>query len=259
MADIVHGCVALLDALGTRTASIEQATAYLDTLSDIQTVVAEFQMPTGERELRGRVTPKHPGGAFRVRFFSDTILITLPFDRDHLNWVPVARMFAGVSSVIAVGLKRGILFRGAIAIGQYVESEDAVLGPAILDAAQWFETPELFGAIATPNAMFSIQRILLDRPEGEGSDDWPVGARQSLGIPYDVPLKNNKTLSTHAADWTFSARIRSSEAAKNIEKWFFSVVQDLIVSPDVEAKYRHSLDFLRHCQSRWKAACRAHD
>jgi len=165
----------------------------------------------------------------------------------------VARIFSGVSSVIATGLMRRILFRGAIAVGEFVESDDAVLGPAVIDAAHWYEMPDFFGAIATPNAMFSIETILADKPAEEGSEDWPVGASESMGRPYEVPLKNGKCLKTHAADWTISAWVRSREASENMEKWFYSILQKFPVSPEVEAKYRNTVAFLHHCRKTRKS------
>lgn len=76
------GCVALLDALGQRTASVDQAMSYLETLADIRTVVSEFSL--GGDDARGRVMPEFPGGEFGIRFFADSILITLPFERQHI-------------------------------------------------------------------------------------------------------------------------------------------------------------------------------
>lgn len=253
MIETKHGCVALLDALGTRAASVEATMAYLDSLKDIKVLVAEFSMAITDKERVGKKRHAYPGGDFRIRFLGDSILITLPFDPEHLNWVPVARIFSGVSSIIATGLMRGILFRGAIAVGEYVESDDAVLGPAVIDAAHWYEMPDFLGAIATPNAMFSIATILADKPAEEGSGDWPVGASESMGRLYEVPLKNGKTLKTHAADWTFSACVRSREASANIDKWFFSILQKFPVSPEVETKYSNTIAFLHHCRETRKS------
>jgi len=250
-----YGCVALLDALGTGTASLDQSTAYLNALGDIRTVISEFSMERRDRKQMGRVPEKYSGGEFRVRFFADSILITLPFEREHANWLPIARMFVGLSAIVAVSLSRRILFRGAVAIGDYIESEDAVLGPAVLDAAHWYEMPDMFGVIATPNAMFSIQRILLDHAAVKSM---PAGGVKLMGLSYRVPLKTGKTLETHVADWTSSARIRLRDASTDIEHWFFGVLQDCLVSPDVEAKYRNSLEFLRHCEVLRAASYRNH-
>jgi len=85
MIETKHGCVALLDALGTRATSVEATMAYLDSLKDIKALVAEFSMPGDDREKVGKKLPAYPGGDFRIRFFGDSILITLPFDPDHLN------------------------------------------------------------------------------------------------------------------------------------------------------------------------------
>lgn len=243
MIETRFGCVTLLDALGTRTASTAQTQAYLASLADIRDVIARFEL--GDDDPRsGRIAPEFPGGEFRIRFFGDSILITLPFEREHLNWVPIARMFYGAGAVVATALGRGILFRGALAIGEYVESADAVLGPAVLDAAHWYEMADMFGVIATPSAMFPIRRLLAD---GAAVATWPAGAVEAMGVPYTVPLKTGKTVVTNVADWTFSARVRSEHARRNIEQWFFTALQDTLVSPEVEAKYKHSLDFLRHC------------
>lgn len=247
MVETKYGCVTLLDALGTCTASTEQTRAYLTALADIKEVISRFEVGDDGAQA-GRVVPEHPGDDFRIRFFGDSILITLPFDRERLNWVPIARMVSGVGAVVATALSRRILFRGALAIGEYIESEDAVLGPAVLDAAHWYEMADMFGVIATPSAMFPIRRLLAD-PMAVAT--WPAGAVEAMGVPYAVPLKTGRSVSTNVADWTFSARVRSELAGRNIEEWFFTMLQDALVSPEVEAKYRHSLEFLRHCARRW--------
>lgn len=244
------GCIALLDALGTRTASLEQTRSYLEALADIRELMREFAIT--EEGSGGRIVPEHPGGEFRIRFFADSILITLPIEREHLNWVPIARTFSGVAAVLATAFGRGILFRGAIAIGNYIETDDAVLGPAILDAAHWYESADLFSVLATPNALFNIRRLLCDRNDMEL---WPVGAVEMLGLPYDVPMKNGKSVHTHLVDWTFSARIRSCDASVDIERWFYGIIADYIVTPDVESKYRNTLQFLKLCDSEWKRRC----
>jgi hypothetical protein len=245
------GCIALLDALGTRTASLEQTKSYLAALVDIRELMKEFAIT--DEDTRGRVVPEHPGGEFRIRFFADSILITLPIDREHLSWFPIARTFSGVGAVLASAFGRGVLFRGAIAIGHYIETNDAVLGPAILDAAYWYESADLFGVLATPNAYYTIRRLCRDR---EQVDSWPVGAMEALGRPYDVPLRDGKSLQTHLVDWTFSARVRSREASEDIKRWFYGVIADYIVKPEVESKYRNTLHFLEVCDSEWKRRCR---
>jgi len=82
-----------------------------------------------------------------------------------------------------------------------------------------------------------------------------VGAVEMLGRPYDVPLKNGKSVHTHLVDWTFSARVRSRDAASDIERWFYGVIADYIVTPEVESKYRNTLQFLKLCDSEWKRRC----
>jgi hypothetical protein len=247
MPEDLYGCVVLLDALGMRTVSIEQTKSYLAALADIREVMSEFAIT--EETSHGREMPEHPGGEFSIRFFADSILITLPVEREHMNWAPIARTFSGTGAVLATAFNRGILFRGAIAIGNYIETNDAVLGPAILDAAHWYETANMFGVFATPNAMFTIRRLLCDR---EDIESWAIGAVESTGLPYEVPLNSGLTIDTHMVDWSFSAGVRSRDAAHDIEKWFYKVLERYPVTPDVELKYRNTLSFLNHCQTRRK-------
>jgi hypothetical protein len=54
----------------------------------------------------------------------------------------------------------------------------------------------------------------------------------------------------------FGARIRSREAFQNLERWFFTALQDCMVSPEVESKYKNSLAFLRHCDALWRSHSR---
>lgn len=231
-----YGCVVLLDALGTRMLGPEECIQYLDHLKDIKKLLSEFsdaQQDAFSTKLSYLGLP--PESDFHVRFFGDTILVTLPCEKKNLNWHLLTRIFWGVANLIAHAMERGILFRGAVAVGEYVETRDAVLGPAVNDAAQWYDLPDLFGAIATPSMMLLLRYVL--------SDPQIVRSLPEQGIPglavqeWVVPLNTGKTLTTVVADWMLAAYQIIPEAETNLERWFLKNIRRCPIPPEVESKY----------------------
>ena len=69
------GCIALLDALGTRSASLEQTRSYLEALADIRELMREFEIT--EEGSGGRIVQEHPGAS--SAFGSSPIQFSLRF------------------------------------------------------------------------------------------------------------------------------------------------------------------------------------
>lgn len=90
------------------------------------------------------------GGAIEVRTFGDTILMTignstLPIPAD------IEAAAAWSSFLVATGLDSGYRFRGAIAAGDFISTPEAIIGPAVADAAAWYERADWIGVHVTPS------------------------------------------------------------------------------------------------------------
>jgi hypothetical protein len=87
----------------------------------------------------------------------------------------------------------GCPLRGAFAVGEFfVGDERTVLGPAVSDAASWFEAADWIGVHATPHASMVIQSVL----EKSG------GKLGHVLLGYDVPMGATKSeVRLKAVNW----------------------------------------------------------
>jgi hypothetical protein len=92
--------------------------------------------------------------------------------------------------VLVTGLKTNIAWRGSVAIDHYVIDDSSVLGPAVADAAAWYEAANWLGIVATPRT----SHILKSDPAINGSF-----------VDYDVPLSGGThTSRLPAVNWVQS-------------------------------------------------------
>ncbi len=53
----------------------------------------------------------------------------------------------------------GVLLRGAVSVGEYVRSDNSILGPAVKEVADWYEKSEWMGVVATPSCENVINKL----------------------------------------------------------------------------------------------------
>src|SRR5688572_17006824 len=85
-------------------------------------------------------------------------------------------------------------FRGAFAVGEYfVGDSRTVLGPAVSDAASWFEAADWIGIHATPHASMFIQSLL---------EQSPGSKLDHVLLDHEVPLtKDRPKQKRKAVNW----------------------------------------------------------
>ena len=121
------GIVALLDAIGARTADMEGTIAYLHSLDAIRAEIEAAEAATLDDEEEKDETARALVTALRPRFFGDSILMTYPVpeekDFTNLFW----RMGFVLNCLVPAAMERGILFRGAVSVGSYVREQGRVV------------------------------------------------------------------------------------------------------------------------------------
>ena len=135
--------------------------------------------------------------------FGDTIILTWETAK-RWEGAYIECLEPCISKIIPLGIANGLLLRGAISVGKYIETTDStatVLGPAIRDAAFWYEEVQWIGIIATPKCGLVI--------EHESSLDRSWSKSVSLGIDsawvkYNVELKENNTKKLYAVNWSIA-------------------------------------------------------
>jgi hypothetical protein len=242
-----YGIVVLLDALGTRTATIDEARAYLSSLAVLQHDVKN-SLEVFLREHSQETLEFYNNLA--VHFFGDSVLLIY----DIVPTEPLHRYLAYLCSVLQVfyitALEQGILFRGAISIGEYLQEENVFLGPAINDAAAWYDQIDLIGTVATPSATIRI----LDAYNTKSPDAKDPTHRERLDMfKYSVPLKRGGTETLFAINWPAAIDYgEGSPKEKNYLKLYYSLIKRFPIPFGTESKFRNTEAFVTTGSAVWK-------
>ena len=80
-------------------------------------------------------------------------------------------------------LVEGILFRSSVSLGTFYVDDDTntVMGPAVTDAAAWYDSADWVGINATPHATLAIQALI----------EHERGTVGHVLIDYPVPMKKD--------------------------------------------------------------------
>lgn len=221
------GIVAILDALGTKLLSVQEAIRFVALRDSI------MQFTTNELAARVR---DFDLSRLRILTLNDTVIfayetageVTLS---DVLNFCHLLRI-AETKSIV-----HGFPFRGAFAIGDFfVGDERTILGPAISDAAAWFEAADWIGINATPHATIFVD-ALLERSVGAKLD--PVL------VNHSVPLKNNKTRQLKAINWPkgFAIAGLRPDGEGSTRGLVLSAFAKRSVPKGTESKYTNAIEF----------------
>lgn len=223
------GIIVLLDALGIQNSSIEESKKFVGLLRGAQN--------TFEPYLNSYSSSKeHTNNHYKnvkptTRTFGDTLLLAweLPEDKDLYDYINTVS--ASVGYIIKYGIESGVLFRGAMSIGKYLESDTTIIGPAITDAAAWHEQADWFGCIATPNCSMVIN---IECKE----NNYPNI------IKYNVPLKSGKKIDLWCVSWPSHV----FEDKKEIDKilWFYQNIPKFNIPIGTEQKYINAEDFCKN-------------
>lgn len=182
--DFEHGIVAILDALGTASYQEPEVRRFVDSrrhVLDLLTEKAEGVLG----EIRAQMIATFT--------FNDTILIILRTGEREPRLKQISAFFTILRKFLVDSLTHKILFRGSIAIGTfYVNDEtNTVMGPAVTDAAAWYDKADWVGVHATPRANLVIERWLEHESATKGN----------VMLDYDVPLKQGGIVRTKVVNW----------------------------------------------------------
>lgn len=243
------GVVILLDALGVRgTASEDGTIAVLSRLVEVLdsantfiqsgqfqalllAIVGIFSNVTAK--MGAQVAPPSPmvqvPSPPRVIGFGDAVLIVAAGPRPPREYLPWAGMVVG--PYLAGSLTKGVLLRGAISVGRWAEYKGLVAGPAVDDAAEWYDKADWSGVLLTPSTGYGL--AALEEETKHRFSDFT-----SWKVPFqDRKLSSGATaLEMTVVDWT-----RSVLADREQILTAFSQRRIPIAA---ESKYRNTLRFL---------------
>jgi hypothetical protein len=138
---------------------LDDASKYLDLIQVIETSIKRYLTAILDAEdVDPQIFDK-----LSIRFFGDTLLITYEIkDRSKEQ-----QYFVGLGFILRLflceALQLGLMFRGSLSLGDYVDKDSVVLGPAISDAAAWYEELDMMGVVLTPHATLALKQMYLIR------------------------------------------------------------------------------------------------
>lgn len=168
-----------------------------------------------------------------VRTFGDTILFTWNVGKDRVMkslW-PVADW---LQRILYLGLYRGLALRGAVSVGEYLEAEDTVIGPAVADAAAWYEQADWFGAMLTP----ALKYHLITAIDSPGLSDMQC---ERWFVEYDVPLKGGGKLKQWVVAWPYL--VYASKKPPTPRATLATILWSFPKPKGTESKYENSFRF----------------
>ena len=231
-----YGVVVMLDALGGRTLNRQDTDDFLDRRRKfIENLKNAFcELPDSSRQ--------HHISEPDVFTFQDTIIISWHFGElgfKHHPEVVLPELGLWLMQAMKIGIEIGFPFRGAIAIGDYIKETNCLLGPAVSEAASWYERADWLGIIAAPSCGHHIYRIaeLCRLPKLDSY----IGDRF---IQYDVPLVNEGPMKLWAVSWPKAYCKPDYHGARGD---FFCHLVELAVPVGTERKYANTVNFFDHC------------
>lgn len=237
------GFIVLLDALGARTTDSEVSRRYLTELNGLKEKLASTKEWAALSEKN-----------FRFRFFGDSVLMTysIPEDSDetHIKNSLMAVLFIS-SKFMCDALEAGIPFRGALSIGKYLSNQErnVDLGPAITDAASWYDKGDLLGIMVTPHTTNYLKALYKVTSRSSSTQTEALGA--GALVLYNVPLSKGYSgkidrIETYMVNWTFVIPAYYSEPdISDWLLWFYYKIKSIQVPPGTETKYSNTEAFIR--------------
>jgi len=224
-----RGLIAILDALGAATYSESEIDKFLES----RELVLEKLNQRAEAGLIDKAR-------LRLFTFNDTVVIVyLAVAGQDVSLKDIDTFAVRLRAFMMHSFESQILFRGSISVGEFRLVDDAtntVMGPAVSDAAAWYNQADWIGIAATPHATMFIQSLL--ERESKNLDH--------ILVDHDVPLRvkgssvNAKAVNWPKAFYVTGLRPKLKGGARSM---ILSFLARHRVPLGTESKYQNTIDF----------------
>ena len=249
---VKHGFVIMLDALGVRNLSIEESNDFLagrDKLlewfeqesrkyfDNLVTMMRFLERVVGDPSAidpSSRAFPMPPSPPAYYTF-GDTILITweVPTVAEFMHMMA---LFMLMGKTFVQGLTLGLPLRGAMSCGAFIEASGTVLGPAIADAANWFDKADWLGLIATPHLGIILDLVIAAFSTPQDTSFWLVR--------NDVPIKDSDAVrNLWCPSWPYWYAVHTDLGSQRPKVLFHHHLAHFPVPWGAEQKYANTIAF----------------
>lgn len=226
-----YGVVVFLDALGIK--GIWKHKKPKDILANWESLVSKSKKFLEESEKLA--------GNYTLYAFSDTIIIVAKDDDIEILLLEMGKI---IKAIIIVGIVYDFYFRGCMSIGEFFESkENIIIGPAVDEASQFYETTNWIGVHTTSSASSILQRL-----EEKGGSEL-----DRYFINYNIPTKKGTekgwAVKLHH-DFKFNSIGDIPEKLKDMSfKDFVHYQLEHPTDPIGGQKWKNTLDFITYIKS----------
>lgn len=233
--------VALLDMLGAATNDAEVTKRIYDQVEalrqSMEDIIAQLR--------RDAVIASEEFQEPQFTIFGDTVLFLWQLDEQD-RYLPVVGNALGHLFVGA--LQHGIPLRGALSFGHAAYDDRVAVGPAVSDAAAWYEEANALAVLVTPRTGLILDVYNQQNP----------GLVAQAFARFDFDLKQAQTRRTlWTVAWPAVLRercLRDGIPEADMRPRLLKTLHRLFVMPKgTETKYYEALRFYDHCAEDWAA------
>lgn len=233
--------VALLDVLGARKDDVEMMGRVYEQVETLRGIMERIV----DQLRRDAACVPEEFHEPQFMIFGDTVQFLWQLD-DQQKYLPVVGNALG--HVFVDALQEGIPLRGALSFGHAVYDDRVAVGPAVSDAAGWYEEANALAVVVTPRT-----GLILDVYDRQNTQ-----LVSQAFATFDFALKQAQTRQQlWTVAWPAVLRERclaSGIPEADIRPRLLTTLHSLFTMPrGTETKYYEALRFYDHCAQQWAA------
>ena len=237
----LEGAVAFLDALGTKG---------IWARSEPKKYVESWELLlTDWKKYSQQLYPNDSNIDTAIKAFSDTVIITTSLKKkdDKTPVVETDRVVLHaarlIQPMVLSAITRGIYLRGVISIGKFYESDAAIIGPAVDEAAEWYTETEWIGVSAAPTAHFVLEKLV--EVGGELKEEV-----ERFFVRYNIPTKTNTLEAGWVLNWPkIYKKIITPPGGMSVKAIILNRFAQNPISVSAIAKFNNTIKFIDHVMS----------
>lgn len=237
---IKEGAFALIDCLGFKGIWTRSEGRILEKISSINQVVRD-SMPEFLKQTKVEIDLNLY--EYGIKLLSDSVAINVHKKPNadiikHSELVVIAGLVKAIAHLYLSG-EPPLVLRGCVAYGNYVVSENFIIGPAVDAAAEYMDSAE--GAFIW--YLPPVSEMLEEYCDLDNRDDLIKQVFASYFPVYEVPIKEKHFIRTRVISPLYMENSDRTEAV--INQYNLAMKADKM---DVWLKRQYTTSFLNHCK-----------